>query len=128
MVTVRYLVHDVDAVLPFYESMGFALVDRWGPPFAIVERDGVSLWLSGPGTSAARRLPDGSLPASGGWNRIVLQVDDLAAMTAKLRPVAGRFRSEPIAGPGGRQVIVEDPSGNPIELFEAAPAEEDDEA
>lgn len=126
MTSIRYLVHDVDAALGFYDALGFALVDRWGPPFAIVERAGLSLWLSGPGTSAARRLPDGAVPAPGGWNRIVIEVEDLDAMMARLRPLAARFRSDPIAGPGGRQVLVEDPSGNPIELFEAATETEGD--
>ena len=77
MPTVRYLVHDVDAVLPFYEALGFRQVDRWGPPFAILERQGLARWLSAPGTSAARPMPDGAKPAPGGWSRIVIEVDDL---------------------------------------------------
>ena len=79
MPAVRYLVHDVDAVLPFYDALGFALADRWGPPFAIVERQGLELWLAGPGTSAAKPMPDGATPAPGGWNRIVVEVEDLDA-------------------------------------------------
>ncbi len=118
MPTVRYLVHDVDAVLPFYAALGFALVDRWGPPFAIVERQGLALWLAGPGTSARRPMPDGATPAPGGWNRIVIEVDDLDAAIARLRDAGAKFRNEPVAGPGGRQVLAEDPSGNPVELFE----------
>ena len=82
MPIVRYLVHDVDAALPFYAALGFALVDRWGPPFAIVERQGLALWLAGPGTSAQRPMPDGATPAPGGWNRIVIEVDDLDAALA----------------------------------------------
>lgn len=119
MATVRYLVKDVDASLAFYLALGFKEKDRWGPPFAILERGDLELWLSGPGTSAAKKLPDGSVPAPGGWNRLVIEVDDLAAAMAALKPTGARFRSEPIQGPGGAQVLVEDPSGNPIELFEA---------
>ena len=119
MATVRYLVHDVDAALPFYRALGFRLADRWGPPFAIVKRKGLALWLSGPGTSAAKKLKDGSLPQPGGWNRLVVEVKDLDEAMAKITPTGARFRGKPIKGPGGRQVLVEDPSGNPIELFEA---------
>lgn len=119
MATVRYLVDDVDAALPFYESIGFALVERMGPPFSILERGDLKLWLSGPAASAARALPDGAVPGPGGWNRIVLEVRDLDAMIATLRAVGTRFRGEVVEGPGGRQVLVLDPSGNPIELFEA---------
>lgn len=119
MPTVRYLVHDVDAVLPFYEALGFRQVDRWGPPFAILERQGLALWLSGPGTSAARPMPDGAKPVPGGWCRIVIEVDDLDATIGRLRATGARFRHEPVDGPGGRQVLAEDPSGNPVELFEA---------
>jgi catechol 2,3-dioxygenase-like lactoylglutathione lyase family enzyme len=117
--TVRYLVRDVDASLPFYEALGFRLVERPGPPIAFVEREGLTLWLAGPSSSAARPLPGGAgTPAPGGWNRFVIEVDDLDAMIVRLRASGARFRSEPISGPGGRQVLLEDPSGNPIELFE----------
>jgi catechol 2,3-dioxygenase-like lactoylglutathione lyase family enzyme len=119
MATVRYLVHDVDTALPFYAALGFALAERMGRPFAIVTRGDLALWLSGPGTSASRPLTDGAQPAPGGWNRLVIEVDDLDAAMAALRPTGARFRTEPIAGPGGRQVLVEDPSGNPVELFVA---------
>ena len=119
MPTIRYLVHDVDAVLPFYAALGFKQVDRWGPPFAIVERQGLALWLAGPGTSAMRPMPDGAKPGPGGWNRIVIEVDDLDATIGRLRSAGARLRSEPVDGPGGRQVLAEDPSGNPVELFEA---------
>ena len=122
MATVRYLVHDVDAALPFYRALGFRLTDRWGPQFAIVKRKGLSLWLSGPGTSAAKKLKDGSLPQPGGWNRLVVEVADIDDAIAKVTASGARLRSPPIKGPGGRQVLVEDPSGNPIELFEARPA------
>ena len=119
MATVRYLVNNVDASLPFYRAIGFKLADRWGPPFAIVKRKGLSLWLSCPGTSASRKLKDGSLPQPGGWNRLVIEVKNLDDSIAALEVAGARFRSKPIKGPGGRQVLVEDPSGNPIELFEA---------
>jgi catechol 2,3-dioxygenase-like lactoylglutathione lyase family enzyme len=120
MATVRYLVHDVDAALPFYAALGFALKERWGPPFAMIARDDLTLWLSGPGTSAAQPLTDGRVPVSGGWNRLVVEVADLSATMSALRAANARFRSEPVQGPGGRQVLVDDPSGNPVELFEAA--------
>ena len=119
MATVRYLVHDVDTVLPFYRALGFRLTDRWGPPFAIIKRKGLTLWLAGPGTSARKKLPDGSLPQPGGWNRIVVEAADLDAVLAKAVVAGGRPRSKPIKGPGGRQVLIDDPSGNPVELFEA---------
>lgn len=109
---VRY---DVDTSLTLLET----LVDRMGPPFAIMERDGLELWVSGPGTSARRALADGSVPQPGGWNRLVIEVDDLDAMVDQLTAPGARLRSKPISGPGGRQVLVEDPSGNPIELFES---------
>jgi catechol 2,3-dioxygenase-like lactoylglutathione lyase family enzyme len=112
-------VDDVDRALVFYEALGFELDQRWGPPFAIVKREDLLLWLSGPGTSASKPLADGSTPEPGGWNRLVLEVDDLDATMSALREKGTRFRSEPIQGPGGRQVLAEDPSGNPIEIFEA---------
>lgn len=86
MATVRYLVKEVDEAISFYSALGFVLADRWGPPFAVMQLGDLTLWVSGPSTSASKTLPDGS---------------------------------EPIAGPGGRQVLCEDPSGNPVELFEA---------
>jgi catechol 2,3-dioxygenase-like lactoylglutathione lyase family enzyme len=119
MATVRYLVNDVDAALPFYRALGFKLMDRWGPPFAILKRRGLALWLSGPGTSASKTLKDGSVPTPGGWNRLVIEVANLDESIAKLESVGARFRGKPIKGPGGRQVLVEDPAGNPVELFEA---------
>jgi catechol 2,3-dioxygenase-like lactoylglutathione lyase family enzyme len=117
--TVRYLVNDVDAALPFYRALGFRLTDRWGPPFAVMKRKGLTLWLAGPGTSARKKLADGSLPAPGGWNRIVVEAADLDATLAKAIAAGGKARSKPLKGPGGRQVLVDDPSGNPVELFEA---------
>lgn len=119
MATIRYMVNDVDAALPFYQALGFTLADRWGPPFAIVERGDLQIWLSGPGTSAAKPMPDGAKPVPGGWNRVVIAVDDLDGAVAALGNTGARFRNQPISGPGGRQVLAEDPSGNPVELFEA---------
>ena len=122
MATVRYLVNDVDASLPFYATLGFALVERWGPPFAQIARDDLQLWLSGPGASAARPLADGRQPVPGGWNRIVVRVADLDATLAQLRGMGVPISAEVVKGPGGRQVLVHDPSGNPLELFEAPAA------
>ncbi|MSQ35943.1 MAG: VOC family protein [Dehalococcoidia bacterium] len=119
---VRYIVDDVDAAVAFYtERLGFTLVQQMGAPFALLERDGLRLWLAGPGSSARRPMPDGALPAPGGWNRPALEVEDLPAVVASWRDAGVRFRNEPLSGPGGRQVVAEDPSGNPIELFEPAP-------
>ena len=117
MATVRYLVEDVDEALPSYAALGFELVERWGPPFAMVARGDLTIWLSGPGTSARRPMPDGAEPVPGGWNRLVVEVDDVPAAVEALRAAGARFRNEPISGPGGTQVLAEDPSGNPVELF-----------
>jgi catechol 2,3-dioxygenase-like lactoylglutathione lyase family enzyme len=118
MPVMRYLVDDVDAALPFYRALGFRLADRWGPPFAIVKKGSLALWLSGPGTSARKALKDGGTPVPGGWNRLVLEVKDLDATVAALSAQGARFRGRPVSGPGGRQVLVDDPSGNPIEIFQ----------
>ena len=121
MANVRYLVNDVDAALAFYVgALGFELVERWGPPFAMVRRDDLTLWLSGPGTSAARPMPDGAQPVPGGWNRLVLETGDLASLVDKLKRSGARLRSDIVSGPGGKQVLVDDPSGNPVELFESS--------
>jgi catechol 2,3-dioxygenase-like lactoylglutathione lyase family enzyme len=118
MATTRYLVHDADEAVAFYvDLLDFELVTRMGPAFAIVERNGLELWLSGPQTSAAQPMPDGSVPEPGGWNRIVLEVDDASAAVERLVAAGVRCRNEPLSGPGGTQVLIEDPSGNPIELF-----------
>jgi len=117
LAAVRYFVADVDRALAFYESLGFALVERWGPPFAMIEKDGLQLWLSGPGTSAMKPMPDGRTPEPGGWNRIVVETTDFDALFEKLKSDGAVFRNEPIRGQGGTQVLVEDPDGNPIELF-----------
>jgi catechol 2,3-dioxygenase-like lactoylglutathione lyase family enzyme len=119
--SVRYFVHDVDLAVAFYtERLEFSLVARPAPEFAIVSRDGLRLLLSapeGPG-GAAQAMPDGRRPEPGGWNRIRLETADLDAEVARLRSSGARFRNEIVSGFGGRQILLEDPSGNPIELFE----------
>jgi catechol 2,3-dioxygenase-like lactoylglutathione lyase family enzyme len=121
MAVVRYLVEDADAATAFYvETLGFAVEQRMGPAFTIVSHGDLTLWLSGPETSAARPMPNGDQPVAGGWNRLVLEVDDLDAAVERLRAANATFRNEPITGPGGRQVLVEDPSGNPVEIFQPA--------
>lgn len=118
MAVVRYLVDDVDASIAFYvDRLGFGLVTRMGPAFAIVERDGLTLWLSGPQSSAARALPDGARPTPGGWNRLVVEVENVEAEAERLRAAGVVFRSDPVFGPGGTQIVLDDPSGNPVELF-----------
>jgi catechol 2,3-dioxygenase-like lactoylglutathione lyase family enzyme len=118
---IRYLVNDVDVALEFYiDILGFELVEKWGPPFAMVKRGDLALWLSGPGSSASRPLTDGSKPAPGGWNRLVLETDDLASLLEKLKRSGAQLRSDIVSGPGGKQVLVDDPSGNPVELFESS--------
>jgi catechol 2,3-dioxygenase-like lactoylglutathione lyase family enzyme len=119
MSAVRYLVHDVAAAAGFYlKELGFNEVQRFGPAMAIVERGDLQLWLAGPAASAAQPMPDGRRPQPGGWNRLVIEVDDLDGVVERLRAAGVPFRNAPISGPGGRQVLVEDPSGNPIELYE----------
>ena len=120
MAVVRYLVADVDVAVAFYTgTLGFELVEQWGPPFAMIRRDDLTVWLSGPGSSASRPLADGSRPAAGGWNRLVLETDNLDALVAKLRNAGVSLRGTVVSGPGGKQALIEDPSGNPVELFES---------
>ena len=120
MAAVRYLVADTDQAVAFYtDLLGFTLQTRMGPAFAIVGRDGLELWLSGPQTSAAQPMPDGRAPTPGGWNRLVLEVEDVQEVVARLRAAEVPFRNDPLSGPGGTQVLVEDPSGNPVEVFSA---------
>jgi len=121
LAVIRYLVNDVDVAVAFYlDILGFELVEKWGPPFAMVKRGDLTLWLSGPGSSASRPLTNGSKPLPGGWNRLVLETDDLVSLVERLTQSGTRFRSEIVSGPGGKQVLVDDPSGNPIELFESS--------
>lgn len=118
--TVRYLVADVDRSVAFYrDQLGFEVIDQMGSAFAQVGRGDLSVWLSGPASSAARPMPDGRLPAPGGWNRFVIEVADLTAEVAALKAAGATFRNDIVSGPGGRQIVLDDPDGNPIELFEA---------
>jgi catechol 2,3-dioxygenase-like lactoylglutathione lyase family enzyme len=119
-VNVRYMVDDVDAAVTFYTThLGFRLISRMPPAFADVALGDLRLLLSGPTSSAGRPMPDGRRPAPGGWNRIHLIVDDLAAEVARLRSTGEvRFRNDIVTGPGGSQIVLDDPSGNPIELFQ----------
>ena len=118
---VRYIVDDVDAALAFYTGpLGFVVTMHPGPSFAALERDGLRLMLTavaGPG-GAAQPMPDGRLPEPGGWNRIQIDVEDLDAVVARLREAGARFRNEIVTGRGGRQILVDDPAGNCVELFE----------
>jgi predicted enzyme related to lactoylglutathione lyase len=122
MATVRYLVHDVEASLQFYtQQLDFELLEQFGSAMAIVKHGDLTLWLAGPQASASRPMPDGSKPEpGGGWNRFVIEVEDLAALVTKLKTVGAKFRNEIISGPGGQQILLEDPSGNIIEVFQAS--------
>ena len=119
-VGVRYIINDVPVAIHFYTTLlGFTLEHDASPAFASVARDGVRLLLSGDDSSGKRPLPDGRRQVSGGWNRVHLEVDDLAAEVERLRAAGVSFRTKDmVTGPGGAQVIVDDPSGNPVELFE----------
>ena len=120
-VNVRYMVDDVDAALAFYTThLGFKLLTRFAPAFADVARGELRLLLSARTSSAGRPMPDGRLPVPGGWNRIQLVVDDIAAEAERLRAAGVRFRNDVTKGPGGAQVLIEDPAGNPIEIFQPA--------
>jgi len=116
---IRYLVVDVDRAVAFYtEHLGFSLEKRMGPAFAIVSLGDLTLWVSGPQSSAARPMPDGRQPEPGGWNRLVIEVDDLEAKVSELKQAGLHFRNEIVTGPGGSQILLEDTAGNPVELFE----------
>ena len=120
MATVRYLVKDVERAASFYVGrLGFVVEQEMLPAFARIRRDDLTLWLAGPTSSAARPMPDGGRPEPGGWNRFVIEVDDLAAVVEALGADGAVFRNDVVSGPGGKQILVEDPEGNPIELFEA---------
>jgi catechol 2,3-dioxygenase-like lactoylglutathione lyase family enzyme len=118
-VSVRYIVDDVEAAIAFYtEHLGFTLIGKTLPAFADVKRGDLRLLLSGPTSSGGRPLPDGRRPAPGGWNRIHLIVDDLSREVGRLRTAGVTFRSDVVTGPAGSQIVLDDPSGNPIELFQ----------
>ena len=117
-VNVRYMVNDTKAAITFYTThLGFTLLSDMSPAFADVQRGDLRLLLAGPGSSASRPMPDGRIPAPGGWSRFQIIVDDIEAEAARLRAAGVHFRNDIIRGPGGAQVLIDDPSGNPIELF-----------
>jgi catechol 2,3-dioxygenase-like lactoylglutathione lyase family enzyme len=121
LVSVRYMVDDVPAAIDFYtKHLGFAVHAAMPPAFADVRRGNLRLLLSGPTSSAGRPMPDGRTPGPGGWNRIHLLVADIADEVARLRAAGVPFRNEVVSGPGGRQILLDDPSGNPVELFQPA--------
>jgi catechol 2,3-dioxygenase-like lactoylglutathione lyase family enzyme len=123
VVNVRYLVDDVQAAIDFYTmNLGFTLRTARLPAFADITRGNLRLLLAGPDSSAARPMPDGRQPEPGGWNRIHLVVEDVAAEVERLRAAGVPFRSDIVTGPGGRQIVLDDPSGNPVELFTPAVA------
>jgi catechol 2,3-dioxygenase-like lactoylglutathione lyase family enzyme len=120
-VSVRYMVDDVDEAVDFYvTNFGFQPGHNASPAFAEVLRRNLRLLLAGPTSSAGRPMPDGRKPEPGGWNRIHFVVDDIAAEVERLRAADVKFRNEIVSGPGGRQILLDDPSGNPIELFQPA--------
>ena len=113
----RYIVNDVDAAIEFYTGLlGFHLKQQAGAAFAIVEREGLALMLTGPAASAQRAMPDGSQPTPGGWNRIVVNVEDIAATVAAMRSAGTTFRNDITSGHFGQSILAEDPSGNPVEV------------
>jgi catechol 2,3-dioxygenase-like lactoylglutathione lyase family enzyme len=121
MVNVRYMVDDVEAAIAFYTKiLDFEVLTNTAPAFANVTRGNLRLLLSGPTSSAGRPMPDGAKPGPGGWNRIHLIVDDIEGEVARLRDAGARFRNDIVEGPGGKQILVEDPSGNFVELFQHA--------
>ena len=121
-VSVRYIVNDVDAAIAFYrDNLGFAEVMHPAPAFATLSRGDLRLLLSAPGSGpggGGQAMPDGSVPEPGGWNRFAIEVPDLAATVKELRDKGVRFRNQIVTGVGGKQILAEDPSGNPVELFE----------
>jgi catechol 2,3-dioxygenase-like lactoylglutathione lyase family enzyme len=120
-VNVRYMVDDVDAAVAWYtKHLGFTVLSNAAPAFAVVTRGSLRLLLSGPTSSAGRAMPDGDRPKPGGWNRIHLIVDDLPAEVARLRAAGVQFRNDIVTGPGGSQILLIDPSGNFVELFQPA--------
>jgi catechol 2,3-dioxygenase-like lactoylglutathione lyase family enzyme len=121
MINVRYMVDDVDKSIAFYTThLGFELLTSAAPAFADVKRGNLRLLLAGPQSSAGRPMPDGRKPGPGGWNRIHFHVDDIEAEVARLREAGATFRNDIVSGPGGKQILLEDPSGNVVELFQPA--------
>ena len=121
MVSVRYMVDDVDEAIAYYTKfLDFELITHPAPPFADVKRGNLRLLLAGPDSSAGRPMPDGTKPGPGGWNRIHLIVDDLDTEVTRLRDAGALFRNDIVEGPGGKQILLQDPSGNVVELFQPA--------
>lgn len=121
MAQVRYIVLDVDDSVEFYtQKLGFVLKQQYGPAMAIVTHGDLDLWLAGPTASASKTMPNGDIPAPGGWGRFVLPVEGIDSLVDQLKSEGVVFRNEVITGPGGKQVLCRDPSGNTIELFERA--------
>jgi catechol 2,3-dioxygenase-like lactoylglutathione lyase family enzyme len=121
LVNVRYMVNDVESAVAFYTThFGFDVRSNAAPAFADVVRGHLRLLLSGPTSSAGRPMPDGRIPGPGGWNRLHFIVEDIDAVVEQLRAAGLTFRNDVISGPGGRQILLEDPAGNPIELFQPA--------
>lgn len=119
VVTVRYIVDDVDAAIPFYALLGFKVEQHPAPGFASLSRGNLRLLLNKPGAGGAgQAMPDGRKPEPGGWNRIQLEVPQLEETVRSLREKGARFRNDIVVGNGGKQILIDDPSGNPIELFE----------
>jgi catechol 2,3-dioxygenase-like lactoylglutathione lyase family enzyme len=121
IVNIRYMVSNVDESIAFYTKLlGFELLSSAAPAFADVKRGNLRLLLAGPTSSAGRPMPDGTKPEPGGWNRIHFVVDDIDAEVAQLRDAGARFRNDIVEGPGGKQILLQDPSGNVVELFQPA--------
>jgi catechol 2,3-dioxygenase-like lactoylglutathione lyase family enzyme len=121
MTSVRYMVDEVEKAVAFYTGfLDFEVLTSFAPAFADVARGNLRLLLSGPTSSAGRRMPDGVKPAPGGWNRIHLIVDDIEAEVARLRDAGAKFRNDILSGPGGKQILLQDPAGNVVELFQPA--------
>ena len=121
MPTIRYLVGDVERSVAFYTmNLGFRLDQNMAPAFARVSLANLTLWLAGPQSSAARPMPDGRLPEPGGWNRFVIELEGIETRVEEMKSAGLRFRNEVVEGPGGKQILLEDPDGNVVELFEAA--------
>ncbi len=119
MASFRYIVSDVDDSVGFYcDRLGFELVEKFGPAMAILRKDDIDLWIAGPMASASKPMPDGTEPAPGGWNRFVLIVENLSDLVDALRKTGVDFRNDIVEGPGGKQILCADPSGNVVELFE----------
>jgi len=121
MASFRYIVSDVDSSVAFYCGLlGFSLKQQFGPAMAIVVLDDLQVWLAGPSASASKPMPDGAQPLPGGWARVVVPVQDIETTVSTLSNAGAKFRNQIVSGPGGKQILCEDPSGNVVELFQAS--------